>query len=486
MVPDELSGHGRCLSPGKGSKIGSAERDSGTYSAQKNILYADEPVSEDPTQEPSEGIRQRRILTCAQFGRNTVGLAHIFRRLELSITAIPESSTANRGAAVMTTTRYYSPNTAKAPHSSLDEQRNFQRDRRGVLLEVSASETGVDRLPELDELHDRAVACGTDVSGILTLALELGGTVPRPQLGRTLDLWRILATLGAADLTVARIVEPHLDALAILSEAGQQELNSEGSTWGVFAAQGPGVQLSADAVDTGWVLNGEKPWCSIAGALSHALVTARSGDAVQLLAVDLHHPGIAHSGRPWRALGLPAVPSSGLIFHNVPAVPVGEPGWYLYRPGFAWGGVGVAAVWHGAATAIARRLYRHCLSRSPDQIAMWHLGTADQELWSANTAFHAAATVADSVPATATSQTTIPTITASRLRATVVRAAETVLSVAAHGMGPEPLAFEADHGQRVADLELYLRQDHGERSVANHGASLLKRAAEPSSGGAPW
>lgn len=386
----------------------------------------------------------------------------------------------------MTATRSHSPTTPAMPHSSLDDQHSLQRARRGVLLEVSASEAGGKRLPELNELHDRAVACGTDVSDILQLALELGGTAPRPQLGRTLDLWRILATLGAADLTVARIVEPHLDALTILGEAGQEQLNSEGYTWGVFAAQGPGAQLSADVGDTGWVLNGEKPWCSIAGSLSHALVTARTGDAVQLLAVDLHHRGITQSGRTWRALGLPAVPSSGLIFHNVPAVPVGEPGWYLHRPGFAWGGAGVAAVWHGAATAIARRLYRHCLSRSPDQIAMWHLGAADQGLWSATTAFHSAATVADSVPGAAEWQSTTSTITASRLRATVVRAAETVLSVAAHGMGPEPLAFEADHGQRVADLELYLRQDHGERSVASHGASLLKRAAEPSSGGPPW
>ena len=37
---------------------------------------------------------------------------------------------------------------------------------------------------------------------------------------------------------------------------------------------------------------------------------------------------------------------------------VGEPGWYLDRPGFAWGGIGVAAVWYGATVAVARRVVR--------------------------------------------------------------------------------------------------------------------------------
>lgn len=364
---------------------------------------------------------------------------------------------------------------------SLDQGHGLPGQRRGVLLDGGPFPRA-EELDSLNDLYDRAVACAADVPETLALALELADSVPQPQQGRTLELWQILATLGAADLTAARIIEPHLDALTILIEAGAQELNVAGSTWGVFAAQGPGAPLTANAESNGWVLNGEKPWCSMAESLSHALVTAQAGNTVQLFAVDLRHPGIAGTGHPWRALGLPSVPSSGLIFNDVPAVAVGGPGWYLQRPGFTWGGVGVAAVWHGAATSIARRLHQHCLSRKPDQIALWHLGTADQALWSAIVAFHAAATVADTGSGAAVGRTGGPEIMASRLRATVVGAAETVLSLAAHGMGPEPLAFEGGHGQRVADLELYLRQDHAERSLAMHGAALLA----DTSAGAPW
>ncbi|MDN5848184.1 MAG: acyl-CoA dehydrogenase family protein [Nitrococcus sp.] len=357
---------------------------------------------------------------------------------------------------------------------------------RGVLLNAAAALGAREELAALNDLHNAVLRCRGDVGAILHLARKLGISVPLPQQGRTLALWQQLATLGAAELTAARIIEPHLDALAILAQAGQETLNTAGSTWGVFAAQGPGQALTATPEGNGWRLAGDKPWCSMAESLSHALVTARIENAIQLFAVDLDNPGITSAERQWRALGLPAVPSTGLSFHNVTALPVGAPDWYLHRPGFAWGGAGVAAIWHGAATAIARRLHQHCLSRKPDQIALWQLGTVDQALWSANAAFQAAAAVADAGAGATMDAPGLQAIIVARLRATVVSAAETVLSMAAHGMGPEPLAFEAEHAQRVADLELYLRQDHAERSLAVHGAALLASAADGASAVAPW
>jgi alkylation response protein AidB-like acyl-CoA dehydrogenase len=351
----------------------------------------------------------------------------------------------------------------------------------GVSLKAAASPPESDTLVSLDTLHNTALDCHGDVASILDLARSLGRTAPQPQNGHTLDLWQSLATLGAADLMVARIIEPHLDALAILDQAGLSSLAPVGSTWGVFAAQRPGEILLATPVGGEWRLNGSKPWCSMAGALSHALLTARTDQGMQLFAIELQSPGVSPEGRPWRAVGLPKVPSEGLALVDVPAVPVGEPGWYVQRPGFSWGGIGVAAIWHGAATALARRLLQHCLSRKPDQIALWHLGSVDQALWSGQRALQAAAEIAD---ADAVNVTHHAPFIAARVRASIVRTAETVLSAAAHGMGPEPLAFEPDHAHRVADLELYLRQDHAERSIAAHGQALFDDAN--SSGRAPW
>ncbi|WP_150117120.1 hypothetical protein [Arthrobacter sp. ERGS1:01] len=109
----------------------------------------------------------------------------------------------------------------------------------------------------------------------------------------------------------------------------------------------------------------------------------------------------------------------------------------------------------------------------------------DQAVWSAQAAFQAAAVTADA--SKGADEDAIPAgIRSACLRATVVGAAEAVLSVAAHGMGPEPLAFEGAHLQRVADLELYLRQDHAERSLAAHGAALLALNPGGSPQESPW
>ena len=89
-----------------------------------------------------------------------------------------------------------------------------------------------------------------------------------PGGGDTRGRWELLATVGAADLTVARALEPHLDALAILAEAGVDHAGS--ATWGVFAAEAP----SGAARGERSALTGVKPWCSLAGRLDHALVTA--------------------------------------------------------------------------------------------------------------------------------------------------------------------------------------------------------------------
>lgn len=46
-----------------------------------------------------------------------------------------------------------------------------------------------------------------------------------------------------------------------------------------------------------------------------------------------------------------------------------------------------------------------------------------------------------------------------------------------HALGPAPLAFDEDHARRVADLELYVRQHHAERDLAQLGSAVLSAAA---------
>lgn len=323
--------------------------------------------------------------------------------------------------------------------------------------------------PWLAEVAERAVAAAydsaaaaPDLAAALDLARDLGqrlGAADPDGLG---GRWDVLATLGAVDLSVARAAEPHLDALGILHEAGLADLAGDG-TWGVYAAEGP-RRLHASSGPEGWRLDGEKPWCSLADLVDHALVTAWTGEERGLFAVHLDHPGVTPlDGPPWVARGLPLVRSTGLALDAVPATPVGGPGWYLTRPGFWHGGIGVAAVWYGAAVAVARRLREAAIRREPDQVALVHLGRVD-------TALVAAAAVLREAAAHARAGSADGDLHALRARQVVADAVEVALRAADHGLGPAPLTLEEEHARRVADLRVYVRQHHAERDLARQGA----------------
>ncbi|MHA7239512.1 acyl-CoA dehydrogenase [Arthrobacter sp. TMS1-12-1] len=330
----------------------------------------------------------------------------------------------------------------------------------------------------LDVLADRVDAARGSLPRTLALAGELGAVVPLPGSGRTVLTWQLLAGLAEADLTVARVVEPHLDALAILDQAGMSPQDLPGAspggagTWGVFAAEGPGVALSAvEGPDGSWTLTGTKPWCSLADHLDAAIVTAHVGEGKRrAFAVDLHAHGVApESAGAWVSRGLPAVTSCPVRFDAAPALPVGAGDWYLARDGFAWGGIGVAACWFGGALGIARTLLDASHRRAPDQIALMHLGRVDAALHGTRTVLAAAADAVDDGRAGGQEGALL----AARVRSLAFDCAELVLEAAAHGLGPAPLAFDERHAARVADLHLYLRQHHAQRDDAALGRRVL-------------
>ncbi len=309
-----------------------------------------------------------------------------------------------------------------------------------------------------------------DVDAHLALAGELTTTAPSPGGGSTRLRWELLASLGATDLAAARVVEAHLDAVAILAEA-DADLDLDGTTWGVYAAEGPNVRLDADRGR----LTGTKPWCSLAGSLSHGLVTAHTDQGRRLFAVDLHHPGVRAEAGTWHARGLVDVPSGPVTFDDVPATPVGAAGWYLTRPGFAYGGLGVAAAWFGGAVGTARALLAAAERRPPDDIALWHLGRVDVLLHRARCVLVDAAAAVDAGAAHGAAGEVL----ALRARTVVAEAAEAVLGCVGHALGPAPLALDAAHARRVGDLTLYLRQHHAERDEVGLGRMLL-------AGDRPW
>ncbi len=338
--------------------------------------------------------------------------------------------------------------------------------------ERSAELAGSDWLRELIELDGLEAP---DVDASLELARAWGQEAPVPGRGCTAQLWTRMATLASVDLTAARVVEPHLDALAILDQSPDPvDLGllgaRAGAVWGVYAAEAPGLQVTAcQDADGRWLLDGTKPWCSLAARLTHAIVTARTSGGRRAFAVDLRGPGIQVMDVAWRSRGLVDVPSGPIQLQGVPAVPVGPEQWYLSRPGFAWGGIGVAACWLGGAIGVARTLRAAALRRDPDQVSLMHLGAVDSIVHASIAVLARAAELVDEGHA----EGAAGALLAARTRAGVADAVDVVLARVAHGAGPAPLTSDERHARRVADLQVYVRQHHAERDQARLGQTLL-------------
>jgi hypothetical protein len=325
--------------------------------------------------------------------------------------------------------------------------------------------------PLLGECQDS----GEDVDVALTLAADYGRLLPQPGRGETAGRWAVLAAVAEHNLTVARVLEAHSDALAILDEAGAATPNG---TWGVFAAEAAPHRLEARGAGQ-VTLTGVKPWCSLAARLSSALVTAHvGGDERQLFRVSLRHPSVtADPPGTWVARGLRTIVSAPVRFDATPAEPVGPPGWYLTRPGFAWGGMGVAACWHGGALGLRTALVHASAGRAGDLAAM-HVGAVDAALHAAGAVLCDAAARIDAGQA----EGRAGQVLGLRVRATVADAVERTIRQVGHALGPAPLAFDEDYARQVADLELYVRQHHAERDLARLGGTVLAAQTGRSAG----
>jgi len=314
-------------------------------------------------------------------------------------------------------------------------------------------------------------AAGEDTGCALHLARRYGTLLPQPGGGQTARRWAVLAAVAEQNLTAARVLEAHSDALAILAEAGAPPPDG---TWGVFAAEAEAHRLTASAGPGGpggpVTLTGVKPWCSLAGQLDNALVTAHGPDGRQLYRVSLRDPAVTVDPPDgWVARGLRTVTSVAVRFSGAAAEPVGAPGWYLTRPGFAWGGMGVAACWYGGALGL-RAAIAAAAARRGSELTSMLLGATDISLYGCLSAFGRAASQVDSGAARGTAGELLGL----RLRSLAAAAAEQALRNAGHALGPAPLAFDEEHARRAADLELYIRQHHAERDLARLGSMLTE------------
>jgi hypothetical protein len=286
--------------------------------------------------------------------------------------------------------------------------------------------------------------------------------LPLPGSGCTAERHLSLFELSRREpVSLARLVEAHTDAVAILAEGGLEPVR--GALYGVWASESPADRLDLDtASDT---LTGTKGFCSGLGLVDRALVTADDGgERARLVDVDVAPgPGVVHDDSGWHTPALAAARTGRVTFAAQPAgALVGPPGWYLDRPGFWHGACGPAACWAGAAAGLADRA-EELTDENPHRLA--HLGGIRSLAWSLRALLADAGRQIDADPAGAEAAR----YRALALRHSVERLSSELLDRFGRAYGPRPTVADADVAQRVADTLLYLRQDHAERDLADLG-----------------
>lgn len=281
----------------------------------------------------------------------------------------------------------------------------------------------------------------------------------RPGAGATAERHRAIYDAGREDLSLAKLIEAHWDAVAILQEAGRESI--DGALYGVWASENPAKPLRLEKGE----LSGVKDFCSGAGLVDKALVTA--GGA--LVEIDLQsNRGATHFDEGgWRTEAFRTTKTATVTFDHVPVMSVvGEDHWYTRRPGFWQGACGPAAAWAGGAAGLVD--YAEQSSRD-DAHTLAHTGAMCAGRWAMESLL---SSTADRFDVEAAVDAAIPAL---QLRHTVEQMCTDILRRFGRAFGPAPLVRDTIILRRIAELELYLRQCHAERDLELLGRTIKHR-----------
>lgn len=301
--------------------------------------------------------------------------------------------------------------------------------------------------------------------------------LPAPGSGATLQRWQALATVAQSDLSLVKLFEGHVDALATLKEL-DIPVSHRGEIWGIWAAEVPGQRVIIKSLLNSQVLlEGSKAWCSGAATVSHGLLTAwhPNGDGPQLVQVAMQQPSVAISDRHWHAVGMQASASLDISFCGATGTLVGKVGDYLARPGFWQGSAGIAACWFGGSQSIASALLKSVCqggSSAAHPFRLAALGKVDLALQATAALLRQAAHWIDAHPVNDASTVAL------RVRQSAEQSARFVLDQVSQALGATPLCRDPHFAQAAADLPVFIRQSHAERDFAALGERLCKEEGD--------
>lgn len=201
---------------------------------------------------------------------------------------------------------------------------------------------------------------------------ELGGSGWGSEPDGAQPLLNALRTIGRGNLSLGRIYEGHVNALALIMAYGSSAQRvaaardaRAGHLFAVWVTDGPAPVL----VGVDQRLEGAKRFCSAAPIATRALITARVGAATRMLLVHLDAGGRMLS-EPSDTQGMRGCATANVDFTGVFADPawfIGAPGDYLRQPVFSAGAWRASAVALGGLDALVDATMAQLRARSRER-----------------------------------------------------------------------------------------------------------------------
>ncbi|MFN2977116.1 acyl-CoA dehydrogenase family protein [Terriglobus aquaticus] len=277
--------------------------------------------------------------------------------------------------------------------------------------------------------------------------------------GETPQRHAVLFDIGEEDLSLAKIAEAHFDAQAILDEARLSP--EDGAIYAVWASEVPGQGLELlRGIGSADCITGGKPFCSGATLVDRALVTVAHPEPL-LVEVDLRRARgtVDWDLSQWSTEAFRLTCTGAVRFQQTSVERVvGAAGFYLDRPGFWHGACGPAACWAGGAAGL---LHFARQSKRNDAHTVAHRAAMEANVWTMRTLLTQAGVEIDQAPG----DRGAAHVRALRLRHMVEQLADDTLQRFSRAYGPHPLAMDPAMSRRCAELNLFLRQCHGERDL---------------------
>ena len=348
------------------------------------------------------------------------------------------------------------------------------------------------RISEGAARHDADPAFPEDAFRALAAAGLLAMPVPEPVEARGRrapfsEEWRVLRAVAAADGSVGRIFDGHLNGVERLAALAPEPLRAREleavaagelllGVWGADPIPGEGEPARLVETETGPVLEGVKTFCSGSTGLDRALVAVRGAAEAPgppvLAYVDLESGGIEVDRSWFRGFGMRSSESHRVVFRGARVLAIlGEPGELVRDPYFARDAIRTAVTWAGiadlAVDAALEILAAKSVGREPDEIVSLAVGRMFGARDTMDRWLEHAARQADEDP-----EKSLVGFSTS-LRATIAGSCREILDEAARACGSHPFAVASSLDRAQRDLELFLLQHRLEPALVRAGRGAI-------------